>query len=479
MKNTIKTEVIFESPLIKGAKAKKKKINALVKFSLENKNKTENRKPLNITYVIDTSGSMNGFLSYQNNMEDVLLGQLYNNNNNNNSLDPYLNVNKQTTGTPLTFPNTSPTTPFSPEPTHPVRPVNNNRYGYFNTGKTQLALVKEAVIHSLNYLKEEDTISIVSFDTLSHVLAEGLTIKDKSKIIMIINNLSASGSTNLLAGWKDGVKCITNTMSKNSLNRIVLLTDGEVNRLGNENIPEAVRKIKEAGISTSAFGVGLSYNEDLLMSIAENGDGNYYYIKETGDFKNLFSDEFENVNNIMAKQVKMCINDESIILLNEFKKADNFYHLPNILKNKSLELLITLSVDLEEYTAQELTSKKFTIIYQDRDSNECKENIIINIPVVDKKDKFTNKEVKEKIILNEVAKNKQKIAKSLDENNFDHVSELLEKSKVFASGLSGQLQTTALNSLAVLENSMACKDYKGLRKSSLYDSYNLVRGKER
>lgn len=478
-KKTIDTEVIFEKPLLKGNKSKNKKLNLLVKIKA--KNKTEKRRPLNISYVIDTSGSMNGLL----NVNDFFNQQI-NSNVSDRTKNSVLGVppgyGSSTINTQqLSWPSIpTPSTPFSPSV--PPQDIFNNNQRCIQTApvfKNQLMLVKEAVIESLNYLKEDDVISIISFDSDSKILAEGLTIKDKSKIISIVNSLVASGSTNLLAGWKDGVKCITNNMKKDSLNRVILLTDGQVNAYGNDNIPDKVKTINKAGISTSAFGVGLHYNEDLLMGIANSGDGNYYYIKETKDFKNLFTDEFVNINKIIARNVKLLIDDKEINLLNNFISDNNQFDLPNLVEDKTIELLLTFSLKFNKSTVEELTSKKITIIYQDRDSNECKETIMIKIPVVDKDNKFTNKEVKEKIILNEVARNKNKIAESIDNNDFEKVSDLLNKSKMFASNLSGQLQASALNSLSAMETSMQNKDFNMLRKTSLYESYNSTRSKER
>jgi secreted protein with Ig-like and vWFA domain len=57
------------------------------------------------------------------------------------------------------------------------------------------------------------------------------------------------------------------------------------------------------GISLSSFGVGTEYNEDLMQALAENGNGNYYFIQSAEDIPTIFSRELKG---LLAVTVNVC-----------------------------------------------------------------------------------------------------------------------------------------------------------------------------
>ena len=60
------------------------------------------------------------------------------------------------------------------------------------------------------------------------------------------------------------------------------------------------RKNLSAHITTSTFGVGSDFDEDLMKSMAESGGGNSFYIEEPEHSEAVFSEELEYMRGLVA-----------------------------------------------------------------------------------------------------------------------------------------------------------------------------------
>src|SRR5690606_37458010 len=61
------------------------------------------------------------------------------------------------------------------------------------------------------------------------------------------------------------------------------------------------------GITTSTFGVGLDFNENLMMGIAESGSGNYYFIQNPNQIPDIFNKELNGLISVVAQNAKVNI----------------------------------------------------------------------------------------------------------------------------------------------------------------------------
>ena len=93
------------------------------------------------------------------------------------------------------------------------------------------------------------------------------------------------------------------------LNRVVLLSDGQAN-VGPSR-PEEFAALGRAaaaqGISVSTIGLGLGYNEDLMLQLARASDGNHAFAREPTDLVQIFNKEFDDVLASCAQTVSIDI----------------------------------------------------------------------------------------------------------------------------------------------------------------------------
>jgi Ca-activated chloride channel family protein len=64
----------------------------------------------------------------------------------------------------------------------------------------------------------------------------------------------------------------------------------------------------EEGISVSTMGLGLDYNEDLMVQLAQRSDGNHFFIEKAEDLAKVFNFEFDDVLSVVAQEVVITIN---------------------------------------------------------------------------------------------------------------------------------------------------------------------------
>ena len=96
-----------------------------------------------------------------------------------------------------------------------------------------------------------------------------------------IDGLRTSGSTNLEEGLGTGYRAAARAFVPRGENRVLLLSDGVANLGGieAEQILASIEAHRKQGIYCSVFGFGLgTYNDALLETLADKGDGSYIRI---------------------------------------------------------------------------------------------------------------------------------------------------------------------------------------------------------
>lgn len=142
-------------------------------------------------------------------------------------------------------------------------------------------LTKKAAKLVVKSLRKKDILSIVAFADEPATIVKPVVINNKSKkdIIKKLDGLYAEGGTYMLPGLIKAINLLKQNDRKKMSNKIFLLSDGGIYNI-NEilNIANKARKAKDIYIYT--FGFGSYCDEDVLISIAKNSFGKYYFIED-------------------------------------------------------------------------------------------------------------------------------------------------------------------------------------------------------
>lgn len=173
----------------------------------------------------------------------------------------------------------------------------------------KLEYVKQAAEYIVDQLENDDLLTLVTFDDQVDTLISGRQIdsETRSKCKHLIRRLEAGNTTNLSGGWLAGCQGVAEAVSQDVLNRTLLLTDG----LANHGITDAevlfkhAQELSQRGVTTSTFGVGEGFNEHLLEGMANQGNGNYYFISSPAEIPSIFAREFTEIAAVTAREVEL------------------------------------------------------------------------------------------------------------------------------------------------------------------------------
>ncbi|MCP4128169.1 MAG: VWA domain-containing protein [Gammaproteobacteria bacterium] len=168
---------------------------------------------------------------------------------------------------------------------------------------------KEAAIMALSYLQRDDTLSVVVYDHRVRVLVPSAPFHDRASVERAIRSINVNGKTALHAGVTKGASELRKYLEENRVNRIILLSDGLAN-VGPRTPAQLGRlgsQLGGDGMSITTIGLGLGYNEDLMVRLAGASDGNHVFAESPSELATVFRNEFGELTSVVAGDVIIII----------------------------------------------------------------------------------------------------------------------------------------------------------------------------
>ncbi len=174
----------------------------------------------------------------------------------------------------------------------------------------RLDLVKESLYILVDNMRLGDQVSICTYaGSVGTVLnPTDLQENDADAIKAIISDLEAGGSTAMASGLQNAYDVNSSGYLDGGVNRIIVCSDGDANvgATSHETILELIEEYVDQGITLSTLGFGSgNYNDYLMEQLADQGNGNYYYIDSIDEAERLFTEELSGVMEVIAKDVKI------------------------------------------------------------------------------------------------------------------------------------------------------------------------------
>ncbi|MCC6553465.1 MAG: von Willebrand factor type A domain-containing protein [Polyangiaceae bacterium] len=181
----------------------------------------------------------------------------------------------------------------------------------------KIGLAKKSLKLLTDSLKPGDTVALCTYaGSVREVLAP-TGIESKGKILAAIEDLTASGSTAMSSGIDLAYNLASRTLVKGHVNRVVVLSDGDANvgPTSHEEILKTIKAAKTKGITLSTVGFGNgNYKDTMMERLANEGDGNYYYIDSDAQAKRVFSEQVGGTLQVIARDVKIQVEfDPSVV----------------------------------------------------------------------------------------------------------------------------------------------------------------------
>ncbi len=146
----------------------------------------------------------------------------------------------------------------------------------------KLPLVKAGLRLLVRNLRDIDTVSFIQYGANVSVLA-GIPGSRKGDIIRAIEQLHADGESPGNAALKLAYQVAHKGYIKNGVNRLILITDGDVcnDKATADALEDLVDQESQGGVNLSCFGVGMKDSDNVeLPALATKGKGNFACIDD-------------------------------------------------------------------------------------------------------------------------------------------------------------------------------------------------------
>jgi Ca-activated chloride channel family protein len=183
------------------------------------------------------------------------------------------------------------------------------------SGEDRLGLAKKALSILTRNLKEEDSVSLVTYAGNTRVVLE--PTNDQKKILAAIEELQSAGSTGMASGIDLAYRMAMKNMKPGTINRVVVLSDGDAN-VGPHTHDEMLKLISgraKEGVTLSTIGFGMgNYKDETMEQLADKGNGNNFYIDSIDQAKRVFQEDLTANLEVVAKDVKLQVDFDSAMV---------------------------------------------------------------------------------------------------------------------------------------------------------------------
>lgn len=175
----------------------------------------------------------------------------------------------------------------------------------------KLERAKTAARALVGKLSSEDRLAIVTYgsDVTLTFSTSPVTAAAREAMVAAIDAIQDMGGTNLSGGLEVGVAQIRQNRSHYGVNRAILISDGQANEgvVEPRDLAALARKIADQDVKISTIGVGLDFNEEVMLAIADQGAGAYHYLRDADQLESIFVAEIHRATTAIATNVELTI----------------------------------------------------------------------------------------------------------------------------------------------------------------------------
>ena len=156
--------------------------------------------------------------------------------------------------------------------------------------------------HITDQLAPTDTASLVIFDDRVQTLVPARPVGDRKALYTWRwRTVIAAARPTCTAAGRPAPMSLLPGVGAAALARVILLSDGNAN-VGDitdtAGIAALCAQAAERGVTTSTYGLGRDFNEELMVEMAKRGGGNHYYGDTAADLFEPFAEEFDFISTL-------------------------------------------------------------------------------------------------------------------------------------------------------------------------------------
>jgi Ca-activated chloride channel homolog len=190
----------------------------------------------------------------------------------------------------------------------------------------RLEFVVEAVKFLADSLAPEDKVAIVAFADSAKVIATPEQVHNRDSVRRAVDEidlLDIGGGTQMALGMRAAIEEVKKNLDTARLNRVLVLTDGQTYE--ETACIDLVQQNREQ-ISFSTIGVGVEFNEKLLMRLAQDSNGKYHFIGNPAEIPNIFEDELLGLRSVTVRNGRIDVTlSQGVQIRESFRASPEIY----------------------------------------------------------------------------------------------------------------------------------------------------------
>ncbi|EYF02320.1 vWA domain-containing protein [Chondromyces apiculatus] len=169
---------------------------------------------------------------------------------------------------------------------------------------------REAARALVEKLHPADDFSLTTFSSDAQVkVTDGPVGARRTSILQTIDAITEGGGTNIGRGLELGYEQakLAKGVPADAVRVVLLMSDGRANSgiLNGEQLSRMALGAFQDGIQTSSFGLGADYDGALMSSIASDGAGGYYYLRDADQLAPALTTELDKRLDPIATAVEL------------------------------------------------------------------------------------------------------------------------------------------------------------------------------
>lgn len=197
-----------------------------------------------------------------------------------------------------------------------------------DAGKMDYA--KQGIDLLVDALGEEDTFTLVAFDTDTQVLFGPAHATDPTRIKAVVDAVQPGGNTDIYDGLRLGYQEALSAGDETQTRRVIFLTDG-LPTIGTTD-PVAIEAMS-AGynaqyVGLTTIGLGGDVDAGLLRQLSEQGGGNFYFLEDPAAVTEVFTEELATFVAPIAYDLQITFNQLPSYQIAQVYGTDQWRSLP-------------------------------------------------------------------------------------------------------------------------------------------------------
>ena len=290
----------------------------------------------------------------------------------------------------------------------------------------------------IDRLSSEDHFSLITYDNDVDIVVPATKASNKEWLKAHVRSIRSGGMTALYDGWSSAAAEAAKNVTKKSISRVLLLSDGQANEglTDQDEIASHCAQMASVGVSTTTYGLSENFNENLMSAMAKSGKGMAHYGQTADDLADPFQSEFDLINALTARDLKLHLIAEPGVefeVMNKFQRnLDGSFVMSDLAEGG--ELWALLKIKVSKNTLNRATDGKLRILsafidYKNMEGESCRtEQSHLNLDLISDSD-FASLETEALVSLRKVeleAANLQDAARvAARRHDWNEVNELI------------------------------------------------------